>query len=135
MIIYVDMAGDLFHPGHISFFCKIIKLYPDRILYVGLMADDEAEKYKRKPIFNINERVCCIESCKYVNKVFPNAPMPVTKDFIKNNNIDLVIHGDDIKEDSRKYWYKIPIQLKIYKEVEYSNSISTSDIIKRIKNG
>lgn len=55
-----------FYPCHIIFFCKIFKLYPNCSLYVGLMADDEAEKYKRKPIFNINERVCCLEACKYV---------------------------------------------------------------------
>lgn len=63
-----------------------------------------------------------------------NAPMPITKKFISNNNIDLVIHGNDIKEDSKNYWYKIPIELNIYKEIEYSDCISTSDIINRIKN-
>ncbi|VVU94777.1 Cytidylyltransferase-like [seawater metagenome] len=134
MIVYVDMVADLFHSGHITFFKKIKKIYPDSNLYVGLMSDEDATHYKRKPILNINERKTCVEACRYVEKVFVNAPMPITKNFILENKIEYVIHGDDIKEASRNYWYKIPLEMKIYKEIEYTQGTSTTDIINRITN-
>ncbi len=132
MIIYVDMVADLFHSGHITFFKKIKNFYPNSKLYVGLMSDKEATQYKRKPIMNIYERKTCVEACKYVEKVIINANMPITKEFIQNHNIDIVIHGNDISENSRNYWYKIPLEMNIYKEIEYSRGMSTSDLIARI---
>ena len=132
-IVYVDMVADLFHSGHIKFFQKIFDVYPGCKLYVGLMSDDEATIYKRKPILNIKDRAIIVEACKYVDKVFVDAPMPITKEFIDTNNIDMVIHGDDISEKSRKYWYKVPIELNIYDEVKYTKECSTTAIINRIR--
>ena len=96
------------------------------------MSDKEAEKYKRKPILNIDERYIMVSACKYVSKVFINAPMPITLEFIQTNKIDIVIHADDISDSSRKYWYRIPIELNIYTELEYTKGVSTSEIIRRI---
>lgn len=131
--IYIDMVADLFHPGHIGFIKLIKKEYPNSNITVGLMSDLEATKYKRKPVLNINERTIMLESCKYISNVIPDAPMPITKEFIDNNKIDFVIHGDDISNEQRYHWYNIPISMGIYKEVSYTNSISTTDIIDRIK--
>ena len=125
MIVYVDMVADLFHPGHINFFKQIKEQYPHCKLYVGLMSDKEATVYKRKPILNSEERKTMVESCRFVDCVFPDAPMPITRDFI---------HGDDISDAHRNYWYKIPVEMGIYKEIPYTSSISTSQIIERIKN-
>jgi ethanolamine-phosphate cytidylyltransferase/choline-phosphate cytidylyltransferase len=133
-IVYTDMVADLFHAGHIQFLEKIKNKFPDHLIYVGLMADEQAEGYKRKPVLTIDERFIGVNSCKLVSKVIKNAPMPVTEDFITKHNIAAVIHADDISNKSREYWYKIPINLGIYYEIEYSSGISTTDIIKRIKN-
>lgn len=131
-VVYVDMVADLFHAGHVSFLGKVKSLYPDSKIYVGLMSDDQAEHYKRKPITTITERSIIVAACRFVDQVFSNAPMPVTRDFICKNNIDLVLHGDDISEKSRQYWYRDPIEMGIYKEIPYTQGISTSDIILRI---
>lgn len=131
-IIYVDMVADLFHPGHVNFFRQIKSLYPDSELVVGLMSDVDATQYKRKPILNIDERVNMLEACKYVRRVIPNAPMPVTTDFIEKNGINLVIHGNDISEKDREYWYGDAILLEKYQEIGYTEGISTTQIIKRI---
>ena len=132
MIIYTDMVGDLFHSGHINLFKQILLKYPNSQIYVGLMADKDASSYKRKPILNIDERYEIISACKYVNQVFKNAPMPVTKEFIKKNNIDKIIRANDMSEEKKKYWYQIPIDLGIYEEIEYTTGISTTNIINRI---
>tara|TARA_B100001250_G_C19067106_1_gene472679 strand:- start:28 stop:435 length:408 start_codon:yes stop_codon:yes gene_type:complete len=134
MIVYADMVADLFHSGHINFFKKIIDKYPNCKLYIGLMSDNEAKEYKRLPYLNIDERYISVSTCRYVDKVFKNAVMPITSDFIKKNKIDKVIHANDISTESKKFWYKIPLELNIYDEVEYTTDISTTDIINRIKN-
>ena len=133
-IVYVDMVADLFHAGHISFLNRVKSLYPSSKIYVGLMSDEQAEGYKRRPILNIRERSISVAACRLVDKVFENAPMPVTREFIKAHGIDEVIHGDDISEESRRYWYGEPISMGIYREVSYTDGISTSDIISRILN-
>lgn len=132
-IVYADMVADLFHAGHIQFLEKIKNKFPDHLIYVGLMADEQAEEYKRKPILNIDERFISVNSCKFVSKVIKNAPMPITPDFLSEHNISAVIHANDISAESRDYWYKIPIAWGIYHEIEYSSGISTTDIINRIK--
>tara|TARA_Y100000385_G_scaffold218810_1_gene228176 strand:+ start:3889 stop:4299 length:411 start_codon:yes stop_codon:yes gene_type:complete len=133
MNIYTDVVCDLFHSGHVSFFKTINNIYPNCNLIVGLMSDDECKNYKRKPIYNIEERYMILSSIKYVKKVIKNAPMPITENFIKEQNIDLIIHGDDISKESENYWYKIPILMNIYKTVPYTESISSSKIIEKIK--
>ena len=133
MNIYTDVVCDLFHSGHVSFFKTICDNYPNCNLIVGLMSDEECINYKRKPIYNIEERYNILSSIKYINKVIKNAPMPITESFIKEHNIDLVIHGDDISKESENYWYKIPILNNIYKNVPYTENISTSKIIEKIK--
>lgn len=133
MNIYTDVVCDLFHSGHVSFFKTINSIYPNCNLIVGLMSDDECKNYKRKPIYNIEERYMILSSIKYVKKVIKNAPMPITENFIKEHNIDLIIHGDDISKESENYWYEIPILMNIYKTVPYTESISSSKIIEKIK--
>lgn len=131
-IVYVDIVGDLFHYGHIRFL-KQAKEHGN-ILIVGLMSDEECIQYKRKPFLNINERRETVEACKYVDKVIVNAPMPITEEFIKENNIDYVCHGDDMNKESLEYWYSVPIKLNKFILTKYTKSISTTDIINRIKN-
>lgn len=131
-VIYVDIVGDLFHYGHIRFL-KQAKEHGD-ILIVGLMSDEECIQYKRKPFLNINERKETIEACKYVDKVIVNAPMPITEEFIDKYNIDYVCHGDDMNKESLEYWYSVPIKLNKFILTKYTKSISTTDIINRIKN-
>lgn len=134
LIVYADMVGDLFHAGHIKFFLQIKEKYPDSKLYIGLMNDQEASVYKRIPILNINERTIMMQYCSLVDKVIPNAPMPITKEFIQENKIDIVMHSNDTTPEYINTWYKVPFDMGIYVEVEYTKGISTTDIINRIKN-
>jgi cytidyltransferase-like protein len=134
LIIYADMVADLFHAGHINFFLKIKKKYPQSKIYVGLMGDNDAISYKRKPILNVHDRETMLEHCSLIDKVIKNAPMPITKDFLKDHDIDIVIHSDDTTPEYINHWYKVPSDMGIYIEVEYTQGISTTDIINRIKN-
>ena len=131
--IYVDICGDLFHPGHINFFKKCLKLYPDAELMVGILSDNQVASYKRVPMLTTEERKTMIESCKYVNEVFVAPPIPVTEDFINEHKIDMVMHANDMSEKELNYWYADAKKLGKFRVVEYTRGISTTELIMRIK--
>jgi cytidyltransferase-like protein len=129
--VYVDMVGDLFHVGHINML-KQARSYGD-CLIVGIHSDKTVESYKRTPILSEKERYEIVRNCKLVDEVITDAPLVITKDYIKENKIDFVIHGDDTNVLFNEQ-HKIPLEMGIMKYVKYTKGISTSEIIKRIKN-
>jgi cytidyltransferase-like protein len=124
------MVADLFHFGHVQFL-KQAKSHGDYLI-VGLTADEDVARYKRTPIMNVQERAQSVSGCKYVDEVIPNCPYCVTQEFIEQHNIDLVIHGDDMKQADLDYFYAVPISMGIFKTVPYTETISTTDLLTRI---
>lgn len=127
--VYVDGVFDLFHVGHLNLFKKA-REYGD-ILIVGVVSDEYAESYKRKPVINHTHRIEMIKHCSLVDQVVKNPPLIITNDFIVNHKIDVIVHGDDSKQEE---FFKIPISLGIMKYVSYTKSISTTKIIEIIEN-
>lgn len=134
MIIYADVVCDLLHAGHINFFRQIKKTYPKSKIIVGLMSDEQCTNYKRPPIFNIDQRFTILSSIKYIDSVIKNAPMPITHAFMEMHNISLVIHGDDISEESENYWYREAKLVGKFEKIPYTQTISTTKIIEKICN-
>lgn len=128
-IIYCDIVGDLFHAGHV----KLLQRAKEKgdLLYVGVMSDEDVLTYKRLPVISLENRVKVIEACKYVDMVIPAAPLRPTKKFCNKYGITKVIHGDDISEENKNYFYGDV--LDIYEQLSYTSEISTSQIIKSIK--
>ena len=132
MRIYIDGIFDLFH---LESFRKCHNLNEDVHLIVGVINDDDAEGYKRRPIINEEQRYAIVENVKYVNEIIRDAPLIITKEFIEENNIDLVVHGFLNKEDEEKQeeLFRYVREINKFKTIEYCNEISTSDIIDKIK--
>jgi len=125
------MVADLFHYGHVNFL-RQASSHGDFLL-VGIHADETVESYKRRPILSMEERIASVEGCKYADEVVPNAPLEITREWIEKHNIDLIMHGDDVSPEVRDRWYKVPIEMGIYKSVGYTEGISTTELISRIK--
>ncbi len=53
--VYVDMVGDLFHAGHVAFL-REARSHGDWLV-VGVLSDETAASYKRRPIMTLAERV------------------------------------------------------------------------------
>ena len=102
---------------------------------VGVISDLDAKNYKRLPIINQEDRIKIIESIGIINQVIFPAPLIIDEEFIDNNKIDLIVHGffDEKDFENQKEFLKVPIELNKFKIIEYYNKISTSDIIKNIK--
>ena len=143
MKIYVDGVFDLYHRGHLESlkylksdeFKKKVKS-EDIFLIVGIVSDSDAESYKRQPIICQEDRVEIIKYNKLVDEIIFPCPLLINKDFIDENDIDLVVHGfsnDDDFNNQYKFFEEI-IKMNKFMRTTYYSKISTTDIIKKIKN-
>lgn len=128
--VYADIVGDLFHAGHVEFFKKAKEC--GDYLIIGILSDEDVESYKRVPILTLQERVAVISACRYVDEVIVAPPLRLTKEWIEEHGIDLVIHGDDFNPDMLINQYGVSIDMGIFKAVPYTPGISTTNIIQRI---
>lgn len=131
--VYVDMVGDLFHPGHVELL-RQAKSFGDWLL-VGVLSDDVAAAYKRRPVMTLDERVSVIRACRYVDEVVPNAPDVVTAEFLGEHQISLVVHGDDISDEAVETVYGEVAAAGKLRLVRRRAGISTSEIIRRVRDG
>lgn len=135
MIIYIDMVADLIHVGHL----RAIKHIKNNIcdgndkLYVGIISDKDTESYKRSPIINEKYRAEMMEGIKYVDKVIPNSPLKLTQEFINEHNIKKICMPDNRTSYEIDQWYG-NIDKSILLKIPYSQDISTTSIINKIKN-
>ena len=137
--VYIDGIFDLFHRGHLESLLKAKNMFNDPLntyLLVGIVGDEDATNYKRKPIINEDDRKEIIKNIKCVNEVICPCPLIINEDFLKKNNIDMIVHGFVSTEDrnKQKHFYENIKNIGCFKEIEYYSKISTSDIIKNIKN-
>jgi cytidyltransferase-like protein len=129
-IVYADMIGDMFHAGHVAFLQKA-RQFGDYLI-VGLNDDEAAAEYKRTPVFTLEERAAVVAACKYVDEVIAGSPLRPTEEWLKERNIDYVIHGDDFNKDLLEDQYGASLRLGIFRSVPYTPGISTTEIIGRI---
>ena len=129
--VYTDMVADLFHYGHVELLRKARAL--GDYLLVGICDDDAVAANKRRPILTMKERIAAIAGCRYVDEVIPNAPWKFDPAWIKMYKIDLVVHGDEYSQEQFEYYYKVPIEMGIFRAVPYTKGISSSEIIRRIR--
>jgi glycerol-3-phosphate cytidylyltransferase len=129
--VYADMVADLFHRGHVEFLRRAREL--GDILVVGIHSDATVEGYKRRPIMTMRERIQVVEACRYVDEVLPDAPLVVSRRWITRHGIDIVVHGDELDQDTMMMMYKVPHDLGILRTVAYTTGVSTSDIIDRVR--
>ena len=129
MRVYVAITGDLFHYGHVAFLKRAKDFGTD--LIVGVCSDADVSKYKRQPIMSLTERVAVIEACRYVDEVIPAAPAATSAAFIQKHDIDLVVATKAYSSSVLQEYYGDPLRSNLLKLVDYTDSVSTTDIIKR----
>ena len=129
--VYVDMAADLFHYGHVEFLRQARAL--GDYLLVGVHSDDVLIAHKRKPILSMEERIAGVVGCRYADEVLPDAPWVTDRDWIEKHKIDLVAHGSDYSQEDLENTHSAPIEMGIFRTVSYTPGISTTEIIRRCK--
>lgn len=125
------MVADLFHYGHVRFLEQVSE-YGDTLI-VGVHSDETVASYKRLPIMTMEERMASVRTCQLVDEIVADAPLVITRDYLANHEIDLVVHADDFDERMLDKLYGVPIAMGIFRTVPYTPGISTSEILRRIK--
>jgi len=93
-LVYVPMAADIIHPGHINILKEAAK-YGN--VMVGLFTDEAIASYKKQPTMSYDSRKTVIENIKGVKYVV----MQDVRDYEKNLRRfkpDFMVHGTDWKE-------------------------------------
>ena len=94
--ILVDLSATIIHHGHVRLLKKASKLGD---VIVALTNDPEIIKNKGyKPEIQYKFRKEILSSIKYVKKVLPSNWL-VDNKYLKDNKIDLLVHGHDNPHD------------------------------------
>jgi len=134
-IVYVIGVFDLFHKGHVELLKRARKL-GDKLI-VAVNGDDMVAQYKRRPIINEENRLSVVEACKFVDEAFIIREFD-NKPYILKHKINIIVHGSDWTGDS--YMDQIRLTQDFVDKhnikfdfIPYTKGISSSDIIKKIK--
>lgn len=129
--VYVDMVGDLFHAGHVELL-RAAREHGDRLV-VGVLSDETAAAYKRRPIMTLDERVAVVEACRYVDEVIADAPLRITAEFLAEHDLDLVVHGDDVDAEVAADVYGPAASTGRLRLVPRRGAVSTTEVIARVR--
>lgn len=133
-LVYVPMAVDILHPGHINIIKEAAKYGK---VIVGLFSDEAIKSYKRVPYMNYDLRKIIIENVKGVDEVICQEIKDYSPNLIKLKP-KYMVHGTDWREgpladvrqkamDLMASWGGEVI------EPEYTKGVSSSQLIKTIK--
>jgi ethanolamine-phosphate cytidylyltransferase len=128
--VYVDMVGDLFHAGHVALL-REARHHGDWLV-VGVLSDETAASYKRRPVMSLAERVAVIESCRYVDEVIEDAPLQLTEEFLAEHDLAVVVHGDDLSPRDADSVYGPAAAAGKLRYVRRTGEISTTELIRRV---
>ncbi len=132
--VFVPMACDLIHEGHINILEKASK-YGDVV--VGLLTDKAIATYKPLPTLSYEKRKKIILSLKFVTSVYKTTEWDF-KSALEELKPEVVVHGDDWKSNNQRQSRKNVInQIKKWQgrlvEPPYTKGISSSEIKKIVK--
>lgn len=128
--VFCNGVYDLLHAGHMNLF-ESAATYGSYLI-VGVHNDKDVASYKRTPALTHEQRCSTVRKCKYVDEVIPDCPLYITKKFIEEHNIDVVLCSEEYNKEDDQY-YKIPREMGILEVLPRTPGISTSDILKRVQ--
>ena len=131
-VVYVAMAADIVHLGHVNIIETAVKLGP---VVIGLLTDEAIVSYKRQPIVTWEQRRKVVSSIKGVSIVIPQT----SHDYVPNLETlrpAYVVHGSDWKTGTQSQVRQRVLEaLERWGgeliEPEYTAGISTTQIIEQ----
>ncbi len=135
--VYVPMAVDILHAGHINIINHARKLGD---VIIGLLSDKAIMRYKRLPLIELEKRKLIVENIKGVKSIIIQDQYDY-EPILREIKPDYVVHGDDWKTGKQSFMRKKVI--KVLKdwggelvEPKYTKGISSSALSDEItKNG
>ena len=133
--VYLAMAADIIHPGHIFIINKASRLGE---VIIGVLTDRAIASYKRVPFMPFKDRILLVSSLKNVSKTIKQSSLDYTKNLIYLKP-DFVVHGDDWKKGVQKNTRESVINVlsnwggKLI-EYPYTKGYSSTRLIKALRN-
>lgn len=129
--VFAALVGDLFHFGHVRFLCEARKLGDH--LTVGLVSDRRAQGYKRQPVLSFAERCEVIQACRYVDAVM-ELDENITNEFMVRHDLSIRAFATASKAEEERNFKTLwkDMDPAYFHRIDYTQGISTSDIIDRI---
>lgn len=133
--VWMDGAFDMMHYGHMNAFRQGAAL--GTFLIVGVNSDESITVNKGQPVCNDEERLACVQGCKFVNEVVKNVPYVMSPEYvnfiIEKYEIDFVVHGDDpcLTPDGKDV-YAYAKEIGKYRSIPRTEGVSTTDIVGRM---
>ena len=93
--IYTDGIFDCFHYGHARVLEQCKKMFPYVYLVVGVCGDELFIKEKGRPIMTENERIQCVQHCKWADEVLGNAPWVCSLEFLDKIKCKYIAHDPE----------------------------------------
>lgn len=128
MRVWSNGCFDLFHYGHL----KMLEFASEQgdELFVGIDSDNKVKKSKGnyRPFVPENQRLELLQNIRFIDKVFIFDSSEELENLIRDNNIDIIVIGDDYKD-------KLVVGEQFAKKVVFFpklQNISTSSLEKRI---
>ena len=133
-LVYVPMAVDILHPGHINIIKEAAEYGK---VIVGLFSDEAIKSYKRVPYMNYEMRKIIIENVKGVDEVICQEIKDYSPNLIKLKP-KYMVHGTDWRQGPLADVRQKAIDLMAswggeVIEPEYTKGVSSSQLIKTIK--
>lgn len=128
-VVYAYVVGDLFHRGHLRFLKRAKRL--GNYLIVGVLTDEAAMSYKRKPVIPFEERMELVKAMKAVDKVVRQDSLDPTENLKRLENVDILVGGGNWPKDFPGAAYMRSIGRKAI-QLPYYPQRTTTDIIEEI---
>ncbi|MCH9008955.1 phosphoenolpyruvate mutase [candidate division KSB1 bacterium] len=128
--VYIGMAADIIHVGHLNIIDTARKL--GRVT-IGLLTDQAIASYKRLPFLPFDHRRQIVENIKGVQEVIPQDTLNYTTN-LRRLKPEYVVHGDDWREGVQRQTRQEVIEtLKEWdgKLIEpcYTGGVSSTELI------
>ena len=128
-IVYVPLAVDILHSGHLNIINRAKKYGK---IVIGLLSDQAVAEYKNIPSLEYEERYKIVKNLKNVHKIIKQDTWDYSK-ILNSLKPDYFVHGDDWKKGiQKKTRQKVIRLLKKNKgkliEIPYTKNISSSSI-------
>ena len=89
--VYVAMAADILHPGHINLLTEAAKFGK---VTVGLLTDKAIASYKRTPYMTFEQRRCVLQGLKMVSRIEVQETLDYEPN-LRRLRPAYLVHGDD----------------------------------------
>jgi len=135
--LYTGGTFDLFHAGHVNFLKQCSNI--SHSVVVGINTDEFIERYKgKKPTYSLQERICILESCRYVSRVVINESCEDSKPTINTVRPDIIAIGTDWA--ARDYYKQMKFDQAWLDQknitlayIPYTQGISTTEVVSKVK--